>query len=416
MEVYKFGGASVKNANGVKNVISVLKKTKSLDVLLVVSAMGKMTNAFEKIVDSYINNKGNLSKYIDEVMSFHQLILNNLFQNKSLPIFKEIELVFIGLSSYFINNKNKDYNYVYDQVVSLAEILSTKIISAYLNHNGVKNTWVDAKKHIKTDGNYREANVNWTTTNKNIQKLNNTSKLIITQGFIASDQFGNTTTLGREGSDYTAAIFAYCLNAKSVTVFKDVAGVLNADPQLYDEVKLLSKISYREAIEMAFYGASVIHPKTLQPLQSKEIPLFVKSFIDPLKKGTVIGRSIDLEPVLPCYIVKKNQILISIATRDFSFMMEKNISEVFELLHKHKLKVNLIQNTAISFSVCLEDKFNQLAHFLLILNAKYKVKYNNKTTLLTIRHFDKKSIEKVKATKVILLQQISRETVQFILK
>ena len=416
MKVYKFGGASVKDANGVRNLVKVLQKIDSNNVLLVVSAMGKMTNAFEKIVNFYINDKNELDYQIKAVKEFHLNILNELFTDKTNSIFEEINLIWINLSDFLIKNNRTDYNYIYDQIVPFAEQLSTKILSAYLNNNKFVNKWLNAKEYIKTDSTFREAKVDWKITKKHIGELLNSQDLFITQGFIASDNNKNTTTLGREGSDYTAAIFAYCLNAESVTVFKDVAGVLNADPRLYNDTKLLTKISYREAIEMAFYGASVIHPKTLKPLQNKEIPLYVKSFVTPLEKGTTIGKGIDLEPAMPCYIVKNNQILISISTRDFSFMMEKNISEVFEMLHRFKLKVNLIQNTAISFSVCLEDKFDNFNIFLSELKLKYKGLYNSDVKLVTIRHFDDIAVEKVRLENEILLQQTSRETVQFVVE
>jgi len=414
-KVYKFGGASVQDANGIRNVQSVLQKIGAKDVLLVVSAMGKMTNAFEEIVSAYINNKEEISNKLEYVKNFHQNILVELFEEKQ-PIFEAVNAIWMDLSAFLIKNNKTDYNYIYDQVVSVAEQVSTKIISAYLNDNGIDNTWLNAKDYIETDSTFREANVDWKATEENIAPLNKIKNLLVTQGFIASDKMNNTTTLGREGSDYTAAIFAYCLDAVSVTIFKDVAGVLNADPRLYNDTKLLTKISYREAIEMAFYGASVIHPKTLQPLQNKEIPLYVKSFIEPLNKGTTIGKGIDLKPKTPCFIVKNNQILVSISTRDFSFMMENNISEVFDLLHRFKLKVNLIQNTAISFSVCLEDKFNQFNLFLLELQTKYVAKYNKQSTLLTVRHFDAEVVKQVKNNNIILLQQTSRETVQFVVK
>jgi len=416
MKVYKFGGASIKDANGVRNIKNVLNELQANNVLVVISAMGKMTNAFEGIVDAYFNDKDILSSKLDVVKEYHNSILKQLFDDEKYSIFNDVNLLWINLSGFLIKNNRIDYSYAYDQIVSVAEQVSTKIISAYLNNNDIKNTWINAKDYIKTDNTYREGKVDWKATEENIKKLANYQEIIITQGFIASDMNNNAITLGREGSDYSAAIFAYCLNASSVTVFKDVAGVLNADPRLYDDTKLLTKISYREAIEMAFYGASVIHPKTLQPLQQKEIPLYVKSFINPLEKGTTIGKGIDLEPKTPCYIVKDNQILISISTRDFSFMMENNISEIFEMLHRFKLKVNLIQNTAISFSVCLEDKYRTFDEFLHVLKINYKGLYNEDTTLFTIRHFDTKVVEKINKENEILLQQTSRETVQFVVK
>lgn len=416
MKIYKFGGASVKNANGVKNLAAVLLKIGEKDALIVVSAMGKMTNAFEDIVQAYLSKDKSLEQKISFVKDYHKNIITELFTLQSHPIYNEINKIWMQLSNFLIQNKKTDRPFVYDQIVSLAEIISTKIISAYLEQVNIKNKWIDARKYIKTNSDFREAKVNWTLTKENINQLKQQTGIFITQGFIASDANNNKTTLGREGSDYSAAIFTYCLDADSLTVFKDVAGVLNADPRVFDNTVLLKKISYREAIEMAFYGASVIHPKTLQPLQKKEIPLYVKSFKNPLSEGTVIGKSTDLQPKTPCFIVKNNQILISITTRDFSFMMENNISEIFNLLHQNKLRVNLIQNTAISFSVCLEDKFNNFNHFLTQLKLKYKGLYNKEVTLLTIRHFNQKTIDTIKKENEILLQQTTRETVQFVVK
>lgn len=415
MKVYKFGGASVKNAKGVENLLKVLLLLEQKDVILIISAMGKMTNAFEKIVDAYFNDKNTINTHIEFTRVFHEKILNGLFENKNHPIFMDINLIYMQLSGFLIKNNRNEYAFVYDQIVSKAELISTKIVSAYFNENKLQNTWLDVKNCIKTDTNYREAKVNWKETEKQIKniELNN---LIITQGFLGSDQNNNTTTLGREGSDYSAAIFAYCLDAESVSIFKDVKGVLNADPRYFKKTKLLKQISYKETIEMAFYGASVIHPKTIQPLQKKEIPLYVKSFVNPLDKGTVICKGIDLKPKTTCYILKENQLLISISTKDFSFIMEKNISEIFRLLDQYKLKVNLIQNTAISFSVCLEDKFCKFDSFLKDLKVNYKGLFNENVSLITIRHFTKKSIQEIEKKYNVLLKQTSRETVQFVVK
>jgi aspartate kinase len=270
-------------------------------------------------------------------------------------------------------NKSPDYNYVYDQIIGYGELVSTTIVSAYLNEVGVQNTWKDAREVIKTDNYYRTGNVNWALTQKLISTQFSNSGLVITQGFLGSDSNNFTTTLGREGSDYTAAIFAFCLNAESVTIWKDVPGVLNADPRAFNDTQLLNTISYREAIELAFYGASVIHPKTLQPLQKKEIPLHVKSFLNPDAKGTKVSKGIGIEPAVPCFIVKKNQVMIALSSLDFSYIVEENISEIFNLLHLHKMKVDVIQNSAISFSVCFDNKYNKLDELLVKLKAKFRV-------------------------------------------
>src|SRR5690606_29721563 len=305
-------------------------------------------------------------------------------------------------------------NFVYDQVVSLGEIISTTIVSHYFNHAGLKNQWVDVREFIKTDNTYRDAVVDWEQTQKLIAKDVKKKNLNITQGFLGSDENSFTTTLGREGSDYTAAIFAYCLNAESVIIWKDVPGVLNADPRYFENATLLNQISYREAIELAFYGATVIHPKTLQPLQKKEIPLLVKSFVNPLLPGTRVSKGADLEPETACFIVKKNQLLISLSSLDFSFIMEENISEIFALLHKYKMKVHLIQNSAISFSVCADDKFGNFHELKNILSKKFKVTYNDDVSLYTIRHFNERSAEAVAQNKEVLVRQVSREAMQIV--
>jgi aspartate kinase len=305
---------------------------------------------------------------------------------------------------------------VYDQVVSYGEIVSTTIVSHYFNEKGLSNQWVDVRNLIKTDATYRDALVDWDQTQKRISKQIKKKGLYITQGFLGSDENNFTTTLGREGSDYTAAIFAYCIGAESVTIWKDVPGVLNADPRYFENATLLHQISYREAIELAFYGASVIHPKTLQPLQRKEIPLYVKSFVNPLLPGTSVSKGADLEPKTACFIVKKNQLLISLSAIDFSFIMEENISEIFALLHQYKIKVSLIQNTAISFTVCVEDKFGHFEKLKSVLSKKFKVAYNENVSLYTIRHFTPEAATMVEKGKTVLVRQTSRETLQLVTK
>ncbi|MBT4297703.1 MAG: aspartate kinase, partial [Flavobacteriaceae bacterium] len=286
MRIYKFGGASVKDANGVKNLITILNTLGSENTLIVVSAMGKTTNSLELVVKNYFDNKEELQYSINEVFTFHNKILNDLFNDSKHQIFSDVKEILENLRIFLKRNKSPDYSFVYDQVVIFGEILSTKIINSYLIHSNIRCNWLDARTLIKTDSKYRDANLNWEITKNSISNEVNTKLLNITQGFIASDSNNFSTTLGREGSDYTAAIFAYCLNAESVTIWKDVPGVLNADPRVFKKPQLLNKISYTEAIELAFYGASVIHPKTLQPLQKKEIPLYVKSFLNPSGNGT----------------------------------------------------------------------------------------------------------------------------------
>lgn len=416
MKVFKFGGASVKDAQGIENVFNVLQKVGHENVLLVISAMGKTTNALEVVVKNYMDKSAELQSSIQEVKKYHNQILLDLFEEETHEVFFAVNKLFADLESFLKNNKSPNYSFVYDQVVSVGEILSTTIVSHYFNYRGLHNEWTDVREFIKTDTTYRDAVVDWEQTQQNIAKNIKKKTLIITQGFLGSDENNFTTTLGREGSDYTAAIFAYCLNAESVTIWKDVPGVLNADPRYFDNAILLNQISYREAIELAFYGATVIHPKTLQPLQRKEIPLYVKSFLNPLLPGTSVSKGADLEPHTSCYIVKKNQLLISLSSLDFSFIMEENISEIFSLLHKYKMKVHLIQNSAISFSVCADDKFGNFTELKSILDRKFKVTYNENVSLYTIRHFTDKSAKAIAQHKDILVRQVSRETMQIVAK
>ncbi len=416
MRIFKFGGASVKDAEGIRNVHSVLQTVGFEDVLLVISAMGKTTNALEVVIKNYFEKSPELQSSIQEVKKYHNQILLDLFEDDKNPVFKDVNSLFSELDHFISQNKSPNYNFVYDQIVSFGELISTTIISHYMGFMGIKTQWIDVRNLIKTDNNYRDANVDWDSTQKLISKNVKKKILNVTQGFLGSDENNFTTTLGREGSDYTAAIFAYCLNAESVTIWKDVPGVMNADPRYFENARLLNQISYREAIELAFYGATVIHPKTLQPLQKKEIPLFVKSFINPTLPGTSVSKGADLDPHLPCFILKKNQLLLSLSSIDFSFIMEENISEIFALLHQYKMKVSLIQNSAISFSVCIDDKFGNFNSLKSILSKKFKISYNENVSLFTIRHFDEKAAQIVEKNKIVLLKQVSRETMQIITK
>tara|TARA_R110002167_G_scaffold203627_3_gene407556 strand:- start:40 stop:1290 length:1251 start_codon:yes stop_codon:yes gene_type:complete len=414
MKVFKFGGASVTDANGVKNLASVLKKVGYSQTLVIVSAMGKTTNALEVVINNYFDNKSELQSALQDVKKYHNAILLDLFENENHMAFKKVSNLFDELSRFLISNKSPDYNFVYDQIIGYGELVSTAIISAYLNDIGLKNQWLDVRDYIKTDNYYRRSNVNWKDTQNLISTKFNAKVLNITQGFLGSDTNNFTTTLGREGSDYTAAIFAYCLNAESVTIWKDVPGVLNADPRYFENAQLLHNISYREAIELAFYGASVMHPKTLQPLQRKEIPLYVKSFLKPENPGTKVGKGTPLEPNIPCFIVKKNQVLISLSSLDFSYIVEENISEIFKLLSAYKMKVDVIQNSAISFSVCVDNIYNNLEQLLQHLKAKFNVTCHENVALYTIRNYNNHSIEQLEEGKTILIKQLTQGTVQIV--
>ena len=413
MKIFKFGGASVKDSESIKNVTRILQSEGTENTLVVISAMGKMTNAFEEVIDAYYAKKDDLSQKLSIIEDFHKTIINDLFDKKD-SVYKEIETLLEELNWFLARNTSRRYNYVYDQIICFGELLSTKIVSAYLLKIGILNTWFDVRNFIKTDSNYRDAKVDWELTKEIIGNKLDASKLNITQGFIAANDTENTTTLGREGSDYTAGIFAYCLDADSVTIWKDVPGVLNADPRVFLETTLLAQISYEEAIEMAFYGASVIHPKTLQPLERKEIPLLVRSFINLEETGTRVTKGARLVPYTPCFIVKKNQILVSISALDFSFMVENNISYIFQKLHEYQLKVNLIQNSAISFSVCIDNKFNMFDAFYDELKSQFKIDVQKGVDLYTIRHFDEKAILDIEAKGKSLLTQVNKETSQIV--
>ena len=414
MKVYKFGGASVKDANSIQNVAKILREEGTDRCLLVVSAMGKMTNAFESVVKAFVENS-ETQPFVDVIRNYHQEILVQLFPSEH-KVYQDVASWFEKLEQFLAKKTSEAYDYSYDQIVCYGELISTTIVSHYLNFIGIETVWNDVRQLIHTDQSYRDAKVDWKRTENEIRQRLNPEKLNIVQGFLGGSLAGNTTTLGREGSDYTAGIFAYCLNAKSVTIWKDVPGVLNADPRVFEETQLLTQISYEETIEMAFYGASVIHPKTIQPLQKKEIPLFVRSFVDTSMQGTQVTRGVAIQPYLPCFIVKKDQILVSISTQDFSFMVENNISDIFKLLHEHLLKVNLIQNSAISFSVCVDNKFNQFHNFFERLQSAYKVEVIKNVDLYTIRHFDENSLQKIERFGTPVLTQINKETAQVVIK
>ena len=413
MQVFKFGGASVKDVHGVQNIIEVLSKMKPSHKVIVISAMGKTTNALENIIHAYFHSKKSLPECIHKSVQFHAQITEALFP-KGHPIFEKVKSFFDQLKGFLAWNKSPQYDFVYDQVVCYGELISTTIVSAYLEEKGIKNNWVDARDLIQTDNSYRDARVDWEATQTAIKTNIDRNALTITQGFMGSDKNNFSTTLGREGSDYSGAIIAYCLGADDLTIWKDVPGVLNGDPRVFEKTQLLHQISYEEAIELAFYGASVIHPKTLQPLQRKEIPLFVKSFLHPENAGTAVRKGQTLVPDIPCFIVKKNQVLISLSSLDFSFMMEENIGEVFRLLGTYKMKVDLIQNSAISFSVCIDNKFNNLDALINHLKATFKVQLTEGVSLYTIRHFTPKVLQQFEKDKTILVKQVAQNTVQLV--
>lgn len=410
MKVYKFGGASVKDAESVKNVALVLETQGFEKCLLVVSAMGKTTNALEKVVEFYFKKQDYQSE-IETIKQNHIDIAKGLFSD-SHAVFGEISLFFDDIDSFLRRNKSPNYNFVYDQVVSCGEMISSKILSEYLNEIQFFNHWLDARDYIKSDSNYREGIVNWQETEQNIAKLDKIN-CYVTQGFIGSESNNFTVTLGREGSDYTAAIFAYCLNADEMTIWKDVPGVMTGDPRKFENVELLSHISYEEAIEMAYYGASVIHPKTLQPLKQKSIPFYVKSFVEPKKPGTKVGISEDNE-LTESYILKENQTLLNVETRDFSFIAEDHMSLIFKLLAKYKIKVSLMQNSAISLALCLEDKFGNVNDLNEELQQSFITQMTKNVSLFTVRNVNLDTLDQFYKDKKVLLEQISKKTFQMV--
>ena len=401
----------MKDADSVKNVLRVLSIQGFERCLIVVSAMGKTTNALERVVEFYFN-KSDYQQEIAKIKEEHIQIAKGLFDENHY-VFSEIKLFFDDIESFLRRNKSPNYNFVYDQVVTCGEMISSKILSVYLSDNEMGNQWLDARDFIKTDTNYREGLVNWEETEKNISQLDK-AKTYVTQGFIGSDENNFTVSLGREGSDYSSAIFAYCLDAKDMTIWKDVPGVMTGDPRKFENVELLSNISYEEAIEMAYYGASVIHPKTLQPLKQKSIPFFVKSFINPEKAGTKIGISTENQ-LLESYILKENQVLMRISTRDFSFIAEDHISFIFRELAKRNIKVSLMQNSAISLALCLEDKFNNVDELEAELEQDFNTEIVKNVSLFTIRNARLENLDKLYEGKNVLLEQITKTTVQMII-
>jgi len=415
MKVFKFGGASVKDADSVRNLARIIESHKTEKLIVVVSAMGKMTNAFEWLIHSFCYQSSATKESLDHIVDFHNTILWDLFPDKKEKVYVAINELFHQLQEVLEKRRYTDYDQTYDSIIGFGELLSTTIVSHFLLKESISNCWLDARSLIKTNSDFRQATVNWAETEKNIQANLNHS-IIVSQGFIGSDKNGNMTSLGREGSDFTAAIFGYCAKAESVTIWKDVEGVLNADPKHFPEASKIDKMSYREAIELSYYGATVIHPKTIKPLENKLIPLHVKSFIHPEREGTVVQKSMEFDALLPSYIFIENQILVSISPKDFSFIAEDNLSFIFAKLAEAKIKVNLIQNSALSFSVCFENSTNKVEHLFSLLKGTFDVRYNDEATLLTIRHYNEKVLTKMTANKTILLEQKSRNSARFVLR
>jgi len=419
MQVFKFGGASVKDAASVKNVVEVLKLFPQEKLCVVISAMGKTTNALERLANAFFHKTENAEAVLEEIKQFHFSICDDLFNNKQHAIYTDLENTFVELYWAIEDEPTHGFDFEYDQIVSMGEVISTKIVSAYLNEVGVINKWIDARGIIQTDNTYREGKVDFDLTEslvkKEMEPLYKTISILVTQGFIGGTSENFTTTLGREGSDYTASILAYCLNAENVTIWKDVPGVLNADPKWFSNTKKIEELSYHDAIELTYYGATVIHPKTIKPLQNKNIPLYVKSFLNPKEQGTVV-RDGEKRLNIPSYIFKVNQVLISIQPKDFSFIAEDNLSDIFEVFSKHGVKINLMQLSAISFSVCCNHDADKIQKLVNELQQQFKVLYNSGLELMTVRYYTQETIDYLTQKKVILLEQRSRYTVQMVMK
>ncbi len=416
MKVFKFGGASVKDADSVKNVGSIIQHFKSEDVVVVISAMGKTTNKLEAIIEAWLNEKENKETLLQILLNEHLKVIENLFGEKEHPVKNKIAQLFDACKTSLMEYRNSTYNFIYDQVICTGELASTIIVHAYLNEIGVSANWLDAKLAIKTNNTYREAVVNWESTSKNIQTILKDKKgITITQGFIGSDNNNFTTTLGREGSDYSAAIFAYGLHVDSVHIWKDVAGILSADPKIFPEATFMPAITYNDAIEMTYYGAKVIHPKTIKPLQNKNIPLMVRPFGNLESTGTVISNNPSDQESPPVIILKENQVLLKITSKDFSFIAEKNLSMILEVFSKHLVKVNLFQTTAIKVYACVNQNAQKIPGLIDDLKKQYEVSLNENLKVLTIRNYNEASIAKYAGTKHKILEQKGTNTVQYVL-
>ena len=418
MLVFKFGGASVKDAAGVINLSNIVKKYEGQKLLIVVSAMGKTTNALETLTKAYIKGSDDLHAVFEEIKDYHFNIIKELF-TPDHPVFDEVANTFVEIDWMIEDEPHADHDFIYDQIVSIGELVSTRIVAAYLNQTGIKTQWLDVRSYVHTDNNYREGNVNWDKTRASISQeipalLD--KGIVVTQGFLGGTSENFTTTLGREGSDYTASIFASCLNAESVTTWKDVPGILNADPKYFADTVKFNELTYAEAIEMTYYGASVIHPKTIKPLQNAKIPLLVKSFNDPAAEGTIIKESAEMHFDKPVIILKQNQVLLSISARDYSFISEVHLSEIFNLFAQNNIKANVMQTSALSFSVCFDLNPERFERLLAGFSEGFKVKYNSELTLITVRHYKLYDLKGLVENRSILLEQVSRNTAQMVIK
>jgi aspartate kinase len=419
LKVFKFGGASIKDADSIKNVASILERFREEKLIIIVSAMGKTTNALEKVVSAH--NYGNTElarQLLDDLKKAHYQIMDALFEPGD-EVYSIVNDTFVESEWVLDEPPHENYDFMYDQIICVGELAASRIVSSYLNRRGLRTQWLDARDVILTDDIYREGWVQWEETEERyahkVPPMLESPGFVLTQGFIATTSENATTTLGREGSDYTAAIFSHLSDAESMTIWKDVPGVLTADPRIFDNVSKLDRLSYKEAIEMTYYGATVIHPKTIKPLQNKSIPLFVKSFVNPDGDGTVISG--DVEEVYPPIVtIERNQALLQISTRDFSFVAEHHISQLFTLIADQRLQVNMMQNSAISFSVCVNDTDDKVLRFIGHIEKNFKVILDRELQLITVRHYTEEVLQNLLGGKIVMMEERSRGTVQVVVK
>lgn len=422
MQVFKFGGASVKHADAVRNVGAIIQRYPDQSIAVVVSAMGKTTNALEHVVEALRSRSGDSKGLVEEVKAYHRSVIEDLRLEENRELQASCAQLWREVDAHLDKPMLSRPDYLYDQVVSAGELISTLIVHHYLVSLGLTSQWFDSRELIKTDYRFREAHVDWKQTEVRVNSMlkpyliNGGGRIAVTQGFMGAADHLNTTTLGREGSDYSAAILAFALEAESVCIWKDVPGLLNADPKHFEDTQLLPCVSYKEAIELAYYGASVIHSKTVQPLQNKGIPLHVRSFVDPDEPGTLIAESTEYDSLIPSFIVKRNQRLISLSTRDFAFVVEDNLSDIFEHFARHGVQINIMQNSAINFSVSVDDVPEKLDPMIEELHGAYKVLYNRNLELITIRHYTQEVIDRLTQGRTKLVEQRTRHTYRVLVR
>jgi aspartate kinase len=416
MKVYKFGGASVREASGIKNLAAIVAAEKG-KLLIVVSAFGKTTNALEKVLQLWLSGDSRYKDQLDYIYSYHSSVAEDLFKGPD-PAKERLGISFAALKEYLRSAKKQDYDFEYDQIVSYGEIWSTTIVASYLRYKKIMAEWIDIRENLITDDSFRDAEILWNESQARVKGTFNFTgtDIYVTQGFIAGTVTGTTTTLGREGSDYTAAILANLLDADEVVVWKDVPGMLNADPKWLPGAKKLTEVSYREAVEMSFSGAKIIHPKTIKPLHNKSIPLRIKSFVLPAEEGTIVRSDVKVRETLPVFIRKENQMLLSILPKDLSFAMGDMLSRIFHLFAKYSVKVNLVEASAISLNVCVDDDRHRVETLTDDLRGEFTTIYNENLEILTVRHYTPEAVNQIIRGREILLEQHTRSTVRFVVR